>query len=100
MDESTKNRLVNEVAESVNGLQMDLTKLAQDVVLAVEKTKKDLVPLSGADKQIVAVAVLSGYIKLPFPLSLAQNMILKLVVKRAVAVLNEVRGHDWTQAHP
>lgn len=97
MDKDTQARIVNEVAESVNSLQVDLTRLAHDVVQAVERVRSDILPLSGEDKQTVAVAVLNGYVKLPFPFSMCQNMILKLLVNHAVAKLNEVKGHNWAQ---
>lgn len=98
MDKDTQAKLVNEVAESVSSLQTDLTKLAQDVVLSVEKVRRDLAPLSSEDKQQVAVAVLEGYLKLPFPFNWCQGWILKLLVQHAVDALNQARGHDWFPA--
>lgn len=97
MDKDTEAELVNQVAEVVSSLQFDLTKLAKDVVMAVEKISKKVLPLSGEEKKRIAVGVLSGYIKLPFPFSLCQKMILKLVVNHAVAKLNEIKGHNWSQ---
>lgn len=95
MDKDTQAKIVNEVAESVSSLQADLLKLTHDVVVAIEMVKQEVVPLSGPDKQTIAVAVLNGYVKLPFPFSWCQSMILKLVVNYAVAKLNSVQGHSW-----
>lgn len=95
MDKNQEDQIVNEVAEALTVTFADLAKLSRDVVMAVEQIQQDVGPLGADDRQRIAVRVLSGYIKLPFPFSMFQNMALKLVINYAVHKINSVQGHTW-----
>lgn len=88
MNPDQKTKIVSDITSAINPIVTDLQKLVEDVVKAVELYQASIAPLSGSDKQEIATSVISGFVKLPFPFSLVQNLLLKLVVNYAVHKLN------------
>lgn len=90
MDKDQEAQIVNDVSNEIDPVVSDLQKFVKDVVVLVEKVQSDIGPLTGPDKQRIAADIVSGFVKLPFPLNLIKGMVIKLLINYAVHKLNSV----------
>lgn len=90
---------LDKTAEQLTVLVDDtLTEVRQvlvQVVTLVERFQKSTSQLSSEQKQQLAVKMLDKKVKLSFPLSLFQGLILKFLVNYTVTKLNNAKGHQW-----
>lgn len=80
MDIHFRSFLINKVSARVDPRVQDLGKIVRDSIIFTEELQSIVGRLSGRDKRSIVIAVVTGHVKLPFPLYWFQSFVIGLMV--------------------
>ena len=82
------------------GWVIEFVRLVKELVTRAEWIALEVEGVGGEDKRKAVQAFLERVVNLPFPLSLFEGTIFKLLIDFIVQWLNLDSGHAWVQKYP